>query len=52
MKLYTFLGASDEIICQIRARSHGEAIIAANASGNCVSYDTCFYSETIKDEDQ
>jgi hypothetical protein len=42
MRLYTFLNDADEIICEVRADNHDEAIEAAG-----VSWDTDFYSESI-----
>lgn len=44
MKLYTFLNAAGEVIEQVRAASHDEAVCRAS---NAVTPFTDFYSEKI-----
>ena len=44
MKLYTFTNSNDEIIEEVRANNHDDAIAKAS---NLVTYSTDFYSETL-----
>jgi len=48
MKLYTFLDENENIIAEITAHDHDEAIGAANDwTDHGIDYHTDFYSETI-----
>jgi phage repressor protein C with HTH and peptisase S24 domain len=47
MKLYVFLDGDGNIIKQVRAEDHGEAVDLANFNGE-VNSDTDFYSEDIE----
>jgi len=49
MKLYTFLDEEEQIINQVRAENHDEAI--EKDSNNNVDFFTDFYSETIEENE-
>ena len=49
MKLYTFLDEEEQMITQIRAENHDEAI--GKDWNNNVNFFTDFYSETIKEDE-
>lgn len=49
-KLYTFLDESGEIVAQVRAENHDEAISkTGNWGGFQANFNTDFYSEEIED---
>lgn len=49
MKLYTFLDEQGEIITEVRAEQHDEAVEKANGwTVQWVKWETDFYSETIE----
>ena len=50
MKLYTFTNENGEIIEQVRAEDHSDAVSKANSwktEGEMVTSDTGFYSEEV-----
>jgi hypothetical protein len=50
MKLYTFLDENENILTEVRAENHDEAVNAANGwTDYGIDYHTDFYSETIED---
>ena len=46
MKLYTFLNEREEVLEQVRAENHDQAVMAASHPN--IAFDTDFYSETIE----
>jgi len=50
MKLYTFLNDNGEILEEVRAENHDEAVDKANGwDDKGIDYHTDFYSETLED---
>lgn len=47
MKLYTFINQGGELITEIKAENHDEAVKKANTNGEEITYHTDFFSESL-----